>query len=81
MIDEHGNVFPCELINKPVGNLRDAGYDFSKIWSSPELAESRSRIAEQGCSCTCETNVSTNFYFNLSSYPLMAYKMLFPNGR
>ena len=32
-IDYNGNVGACEILNS-IGNLRDWGYDFLKIWNS-----------------------------------------------
>ena len=31
MIDSFGNVFPCEMLDKKLGNLRDYDYDLKKI--------------------------------------------------
>jgi len=34
IIDSSLNVYPCELIGRSFGNLRDYGYDFHKLWFS-----------------------------------------------
>jgi hypothetical protein len=33
-------------------NLREADYDFQKVWHSEAFRESRRKIAEERCSCT-----------------------------
>ena len=39
-----GDVYPCEILEEPLGNLRDADYDFRKIWfSGTKASRSRSR--------------------------------------
>ena len=38
----NGDIYPCELlIDRKLGNVRDAGYDFKKIWFSEEAEEAR----------------------------------------
>src|SRR5207245_263016 len=51
----NGDVYPCELlIDRKLGNVRDAGYDFRKIWFSREAEASRRFIRESKCFCTYE---------------------------
>ena len=45
-LDSYGNVFPSIMWDKKIGNIRDTGYDLSRIWSSPEADEIRSSIKE-----------------------------------
>ena len=68
VIDEQGQVFPCEMLSAPAGDLRRCDYDFGHIWRSPEMARIRRHIANQQCRCTHETSVTNSFYFSLSSY-------------
>ena len=54
VIDQHGNVSPCEMLPKAkMGNLRKVNYDFSRLWFS---ARSRkiSRQIKNKCFCTYE---------------------------
>jgi len=72
VIQEQGDVYVCELLERPVGNLRDVELDFGRLWRGHELSAIRREIREACCSCTHETNVSTDFYFTLSSYRRLA---------
>lgn len=52
-ITPHGDVWPCCILgyDKPMGNLRDDGYDFRKIWLSQKAEEVRKFVRSGGCSC------------------------------
>lgn len=76
VLQEQGDVHACELIDRPLGNLRDVGLDFMKIWDGDELRGFREEILAKRCTCTHETNVSTNFYFSLPSYARLARELV-----
>ncbi len=78
VLQEQGDVYACELIDRRLGNLRDVGFDFSRIWDGEELACFRRDILSDRCACTHETNVSTNFYFTPASYVRLARQLLGP---
>jgi MoaA/NifB/PqqE/SkfB family radical SAM enzyme len=67
VLDECGNVFPCELLNKNMGNLRNFGYDFKKLWLSKKAGNIREYIKKSKCFCTHECNLPINIFFNLKS--------------
>ena len=68
VIDETGNVFPCEIMGKAkIGNLRDVNYNLSHLWFSKENDEIRKRISEK-CFCTYECAISINVLFNSRLY-------------
>ncbi len=53
VINEKGDVFPCEPLWRKVGNLRESGYDLRAVLEGPEYQ--RFRAAELGpgkCNCT-----------------------------
>ncbi|MDP7420762.1 MAG: radical SAM protein [bacterium] len=64
VIDETGNVWPCELLCKKLGNLREAGYDFKRIWKSQEANLCRAYITAGDCYCTQETNIMSSLTFS-----------------
>ena len=41
VLTEDGVVYGCELIGTPLGNVRDSGYDFSKIREREAVARHR----------------------------------------
>ncbi|MDE1762039.1 MAG: radical SAM protein [Candidatus Micrarchaeota archaeon] len=45
-MDSWGNVYPSIMWNKKIGNVREIGYDLSKVWNSPEAKEVRKDIQE-----------------------------------
>ena len=66
----NGDVYPCELlIDRKIGNVRDAGYDFKKIWFSDEADASRRFIRETKCFCTYECFLTINILFNPRMMP------------
>jgi MoaA/NifB/PqqE/SkfB family radical SAM enzyme len=54
VIYDEGTVSSCENL-PPVGNLRDYGWNFRKLWFSPAMQERRKKAAA-GCFCTHESN-------------------------
>ena len=61
VIEPDGGVRHCEL-TPVIGNLRDADFNFDKLWFSPEANAMRQQII--GCSCThsCFINASQSYY-------------------
>lgn len=51
VIDANGNVFHCELLDK-VGNIREAGLNWEKVWFSDAANELREKIKNKFCWCT-----------------------------
>jgi MoaA/NifB/PqqE/SkfB family radical SAM enzyme len=54
VIYDEGTVSSCENL-EPVGNLRDFGWNFKKLWFSPAMQARRVKAAD-GCFCTHESN-------------------------
>ena len=73
VIYDEGTVSSCENL-EPVGNLRDFGWNFEKLWSSPAMQARRAKAAD-GCFCTHESNC---YYPSLPFNPkhLIQIKML-----
>jgi len=71
VIYSNGDVFPCELFERKIGNIRDYGCDFRRLWKSEEAKKIRKMIAKKACVCTQECIVTTNLLFN----PLCLAKM------
>jgi len=63
VIDANLNVFPCEALSVDMGNLRDFGYDFKKLWFSPKAMSVRNYIDGKNCVCTNECNIQNNSFF------------------
>jgi radical SAM protein with 4Fe4S-binding SPASM domain len=48
-IDSWGNLFPCTIYDKKIGNLRDVDFDLSTIWNSPEASQVQKEIWDYKC--------------------------------
>lgn len=56
-IDPCGNVYPCAMYDRPIGNLRDNNYNLNNIWQGIGLTRVRNDIANKrcpGCWTPCE---------------------------
>jgi len=68
VIDHRGVVYPCELFEE-IGNLRDYGLDFRKLWFSSKADHIREKIKETHCACTHSCFQLVNILFNPLEYP------------
>jgi MoaA/NifB/PqqE/SkfB family radical SAM enzyme len=55
-----GDVWPCCIRADVMGNLREAGYDFKKVWFSSEADSIRKSIKNRDCSCPLANASYTN---------------------
>jgi MoaA/NifB/PqqE/SkfB family radical SAM enzyme len=51
VIDYNGDVRICEL-RQPIGNLREYGCDFSRLWNAPARGAEVAQMREDHCDCT-----------------------------
>jgi len=76
VLTENGDVFPCEILRNPVGNVRESGYDMRRVMRS-EKAEGVIRAIEgESCYCTHECYLMTNILFNARLYPALMREYL-----
>lgn len=71
VVSETGDVYPCELLDKKLGNIRENEYDIIKLLSSRQAMEIISSIRKTGCFCTHECNFMTNILFSPVTYPAL----------
>jgi len=48
-VDSWGNVMPCTIYDRKLGNLRDADYDLATIWHDRETRKVQGEIWQGGC--------------------------------
>jgi MoaA/NifB/PqqE/SkfB family radical SAM enzyme len=72
ILNETGQVYLCETLDRTMGNVRDFGCDFSALWSSDAADAARRYQVELGCHCTYECATSVNSLFN----PRRAWRIL-----
>lgn len=63
VLKENGTVHTCELLDRPLGNLREVNFDWHALWNSPHAQEARRFIDETGCSCTHECFLTASILF------------------
>lgn len=49
-INPYGEVYPCGMYDRLIGNLREYDYDLNQLWSNPGLLEVRKEIEDRTCS-------------------------------
>ena len=69
MITATGDVYPCEVLNKSLGNLRDYNYDLKKLWQDKAAEETREFISKTNCHCEYECAMSVNILSNPKYLP------------
>ena len=74
VIYENGDVYPCELLKKKFGNLRDVNYDIKKLLFSEEGKLIKRKINPgKTCHCTWENIMSPNLLSDIRSYHKIIY--------
>jgi MoaA/NifB/PqqE/SkfB family radical SAM enzyme len=76
VITERGTVRPCEILPDELGELRDHGMDFQRIWGGEQAERMRARIWDTRCKCTHECNLAANILFNPRVLPKVAWEMV-----
>jgi MoaA/NifB/PqqE/SkfB family radical SAM enzyme len=64
ILSETGQVHVCETLDKSMGNVRDFGCDFARLWQSGLAEEGRQYQKTLACQCTYECAMSVNTLFN-----------------
>lgn len=75
---EAGDLYFCEILDKKIGNIREADYNFKELWCSEKAREVRRFIKDTRCFCTYECAISSNIIFNPKW--LARLISLFPKG-
>ena len=69
VIRSNGDVYPCELLNDQIGNLRQHNYDLRELWESETAERIRKQIRQTRCFCTHECFITNNILFNPRMLP------------
>lgn len=81
IVNEKGDVYPCEILGKTFGNLRRAEYNISKILFAKSSNDLKDWIQNTHCHCTFECAVNTNVVFRKHLYPKILANTLQIKGR
>ena len=76
VLRENGEVYPCEILMRSFGNVRDYGYNIPKLLESDRAKAVINSIKDGHCFCTHECYLMTNILFNPRLYPALAREYL-----
>jgi len=76
VIDSFGNVFPCEMLDEKLGNLRDYDYDLKKILELENTRRLLKFIKDKKCNCTWECAIQDSIVYNYKRYPSILKKVM-----
>lgn len=71
VIGADGTVQPCEVLDKPLGNVRDYDYDFLKLWHDQPAQDTKAWIRDTKCNCSYECAWSFNILGNARYQPAL----------
>ena len=69
VLNEKGDLFPCEILTDSLGNVRESAYDIGRILRSDKGRTLMDSIRRGNCYCTHECNFMMNIFFNPRLYP------------
>jgi MoaA/NifB/PqqE/SkfB family radical SAM enzyme len=75
-IGPNGDVWPCCVLARAMGNFRDKDYDFGKVWSSRRADSIRRFIREKNCFCPMANAAYTNMMLHPGTLMRIASRYL-----
>ena len=80
-IAPNGDVWFCCVRAEPIGNLRDAGYDFEKIWFGENARRARVDVARAACACPLANASYTNMLMHVPTLSGVSLEIARRRGR
>jgi len=74
VVFESGEVHPCEILGRSMGNLNEVEWDLERLWKQRERRELRREIVSTRCRCTWECAQADNVLFNPKAWPRLAVR-------
>lgn len=81
VVNETGDVFPCEPLWRSVGGLRDNNYNISQIMNSRNMKNFNEQITQEGCNCHWGLPLSNTLIYRPKYYPKILFEMVRINAR
>ncbi len=77
-INYDGGVWPCCVLgyDQEMGNLRNYGYDFQRLWHSKKAEEVRKYIREGNCACPLANQAYSNELMHLPTLVKAGFKAI-----
>lgn len=72
VIFENGEVHPCEILGKSLGNLNSVEWDLGRLWEAAAADALRKEIKDTHCSCTWECAQADNVLFHPRNWARLA---------
>lgn len=72
VVFESGEVHPCEILGRSMGNLNDVDWDLERLWGLSARRDLRREIVATKCRCTWECAQADNVLFNPRAWPRLA---------
>lgn len=66
-----GDVWGCCVRAEPMGNLRQAGYDFDRVWTSERAERFRQSVRARECACPLASACYTNMMLSPAIMPAL----------
>ena len=76
IIYHNGDISPCEILNKRIGNLKDYCYNFMEAWNSINANQIKEEILKTKCFCTFECSWLVNIFSSPRYYPELIYHII-----
>lgn len=72
VLGETGDVFPCEILGKSIGNVRDYDFDMKALMRDHAAREMQTWIKDTKCKCSFECALSAGSVWSPQNYARMA---------
>ena len=72
VVSETGEVQPCEILGKSIGNLRNHDWDLKKLLKENSVHEMQKWIKDTKCKCSFECALAANVVWKPKNYPKVA---------
>lgn len=76
VVFENGEVHPCEILGRSIGNLGDVAWDLERLWDGAAAQALRDEIKSTRCKCTWECAQADNVLFHAPGWPKLAARTL-----
>lgn len=76
VLSENGEVYPCEILNNSMGNIKDFDYDMKKLIQSQAATTVAFSVKHGSCFCSHECHMMTNILANPACYFSLAKEYL-----
>ncbi len=72
VVSETGEVQPCEILGKSIGNLRNHNWDLTKLLKENSVKNMQKWIKDTKCKCSFECALAANVIWKPQNYPKVA---------